>query len=49
MSEAWAIAYMTSSHASLVGAVVGSNLGRGRSSRNMRECLPCHVDELSCF
>ena len=40
---------MTSSHASLVGAVGGSNLGRSQSSRSMRECLPYHVGELSPF
>jgi hypothetical protein len=38
---------VTSSHASLVGAVGGGNLGRSQSSRNMRELLPSHVGKLS--
>jgi hypothetical protein len=40
---------VTASHASLVGAEGGGNLDRSQSSRSMRECLPCHVDELSQF
>jgi hypothetical protein len=35
------IAYATTDHASLVGAVGGGNLGKGQSSRSMRERLPC--------
>jgi hypothetical protein len=46
MSEAWDTAYMTTDHASLVGAVRGGTLGRSQSSRNRRECLPSHVGEL---
>jgi hypothetical protein len=37
---------MTTDHASLVGAVGGGTLGRGRSSKSMRESLLCHVGEL---
>jgi hypothetical protein len=37
---------VTTDHASLVGAVGGGTLGRGGSSRSMREHLPCHVGEL---
>jgi hypothetical protein len=33
----------------LGGAVGGGNLGRGQSSRSMREHLPCHEGELSPF
>jgi hypothetical protein len=29
-----------------VGAVEGGTLGRGQSSRSMREHLPCHEGEL---
>jgi hypothetical protein len=49
MSEAWAIAYMTTDHASLMGAVGGSNLCRSQSSKSIREHLPCHLGELSLF
>jgi hypothetical protein len=41
-----AIVYVTIDHASRVGAVVGGNLGRGQSTRSIRECLPCHEGEL---
>jgi hypothetical protein len=37
---------MTTDYASLVGAVGGGNLGRGQSSRSMRERLPYHQGEL---
>ena len=40
---------MTSNHASLVGSVGGGNLGRSQSSSSIRECLLCHVAELSPF
>jgi hypothetical protein len=40
---------MTSSHASLVGAVGGGNLGRSQSSGSMREHLACHEGESSTF
>jgi hypothetical protein len=46
MSEAWAIAYMNTDLASLVGAVRGGTLGRGQSSRSMRGSLLCHEGEL---
>ena len=39
--------YVTTDHASLVGAVGGGNLGRSQSSRSIRERLQCHVGELS--
>jgi hypothetical protein len=41
--------YITSSHASLVGAVGDGNLGKNQCSRSIREYLQCHVGELSPF
>ena len=38
---------MTTNHAFLVGAEGASNFDRSQSSRSMRECLPCHIGELS--
>jgi hypothetical protein len=40
------MAYVTTNHASLVGAMGGGTLGRGWSSRSMRQRLPYHVGEL---
>jgi hypothetical protein len=37
---------VTTDHASLVEAVGGGTLGRSRSSRSIRDRLPCHVSEL---
>jgi hypothetical protein len=45
-SEAWAIAYVTPEHCSVVGAVGCGTLGRGQSSRHMRGHLPCHAGRL---
>jgi hypothetical protein len=47
MSEAWDIVYVTTSHASLVGAVGTVTLTRALSPGDMGECLPSHVGELS--
>ena len=41
-SEAWDIAYVTSSHISLVGAEGGSKIDRSQSSRSIREHLLIH-------